>query len=837
MASRPRTETRLPVEEVLPELHERLARGGTVLLQAPPGAGKTTRVPLALLDAPWLQDRTILMLEPRRIAARSAAERMASMLGEPVGRTVGYRVRLERKVSDATRVEVLTEGLLTRRLQDDPQLEGVGLVIFDEFHERNLQSDLALALCRDVASALREDLRMLLMSATLDTARLAPSLDAPVVSSEGRQFPVEVRHLPLPADGPMEQGAMAAIRKALAEVQGDILVFLPGAAEIGRLRRMLEDFASGTDLLPVTLYGELGLEEQRQAILPDPSGRRKVVLATNIAETSLTIEGVRVVVDSGYRRAPRFDPRSGLTRLETVRISRASAEQRRGRAGRLGPGVCYRLWGEGVQQGLVAHDSPEIESADLVPLALELASWGVASASELQWLTPPSERSLEAAWELLQQLEAVEGRRITAHGRAMAALPLHPRLAHMVLKAVTWDAGPLACDMAALLSERDILRGSGDAELGHRLEALRSCRHGGSASGADIRACRAVDRSAAQIRRVAGITGVKSRADDSLAGRLLALAYPERIGLAREGHGRFLLAAGRGARMAAEDPLAGAPCLVAAVIDDRGKEGRILLGTALAVEDIPLLFPEAGRWHQSVEWDGRQQAVSAVRQRRLGALVLEARPADIKRGDERVVGAMLRGIRETGLDGLGWDAAARSLQARVLCLRAWIGAEWPDVSDEALLQSMEQWLPPYLNGISRFQQLSRLSVAQVLSDRLGWERMRQLDELAPERITVPSGSRLRLLYRPGEPPLLKVKLQEMFGLGETPRVAGGRVAVLVELLSPAGRPVQVTQDLTSFWREGYVQVRKELKGRYPRHPWPDDPWLAPATRRTKSRKD
>jgi ATP-dependent helicase HrpB len=844
---------RLPVEDILPELRAALTARNAAVLQAPPGAGKTTRVPPALLDEPWLAGRTILMLEPRRLAARAAAARMSRERGEAVGATVGYRIRFDTKVSSQTRIEVLTEGILTRRLQNDPALDGVGLVIFDEFHERHLHADLALALALDSQRALREDLRILVMSATLDGAAVARLLgDAPVIASAGRSFPVELHYAARDPEGPLPPAVARAVQEALARHDGDVLAFLPGAWEIRRTQELLEPaLRGGVDVLP--LYGDLPWEAQERAIAP--GARRKIILATPIAETSLTIEGVRVVVDAGYARAPQFDPKSGLTRLVTQRIARANAEQRAGRAGRLAPGDCYRLWGENTQRGLIPQPIPEIRAADLAPLALELAAWGVRDVSALAWLDPPPAAALAQARELLARLGALdEEGRITATGRAMVALPLHPRLAHMLSEARALGLAALACDAAALLAERDVLVGEArrSCDFGARLEALAAFRARGRAGaashGADPNACQRADQAAQQFRRLAGV-GLARKAKEesplprqggegniSRVGLPLALAYPDRVAQQREhGSNRYLLASGRGARLPEGELALRKPYLVAASLDAGETEGLIYLAAPVALDDLIRQLEPQLRTEQTVSWDERQQAVVAQQARRLGELALESKP--LARPDpSRVRAAMLASIRRLGLEALPWTEEARQFQARVLCLREWLPeADWPDLSDEALMTRLEDWLGPLLDGVTRRDHLARLDLASALRHLLDWKQQQLMDEGAPTHLQVPSGSRLRIEYAPGRPPVLAVKLQEMFGCADTPRIARGRVPVTLHLLSPARRPIQVTQDLRGFWERTYAEVRKELKGRYPKHPWPDDPWNAPPTARAKRR--
>jgi len=837
---------KLPIEDILPALRTQLATNSAVVLQAPPGAGKTTMVPLALLHEPWLKDKNIVMLEPRRLAARAAAGRMAQLRNERVGETVGYRIRFESRISKSTRIEVLTEGILTRRLQNDPALDGVGLVIFDEFHERHLHADLALALCVDSQRGLRDDLKILVMSATLDGDAVSRLLNgAPIVTSEGRSYPVDIRYLPRDPEGRLPVTAAAAVQRALEDETGDILAFLPGAGEIRRTQELLEGGVGGrVDVLP--LYGDLPWEQQQQAIT-SADNRRRVVLATPIAETSLTIEGVRIIVDSGFVRVPQFDPPSGLTRLVTQRISRASAEQRTGRAGRTAPGVCYRLWSETTQRGLIAQAIPEIRNADLAPLALELAAWGVKDVTSLAWLDPPPLPALAQARELLVELDAIDQTgRITDTGRSMAQLPLHPRLAHMLRSAEAQQLGTLACDIAALLSERDLFKGEArrSCDITERIEVLQAYRRGGrkaaQASGADPAACQRVEQAARQWRRLIG-----AREDEVLiatavdAGLLLAQAYPDRIAMQRSANEpRYLLANGRGARLPEWELHLRQPFLVAAYTDaaaGSAAEGKIFLAAALRLEDLESTFARHIRRDEEVHWDEDQEVVVARRVERLGALVLHE--SAIRSADpEKLLAAMLEGVRRLGIDVLPWSDEARSLQARMLCMRVWFPEEgWPDVSDTTLNEQLADWLGPYLGGMTRRAHLARLDLPGILKGLLEWRQVQQLDADAPTHIEVPSGSRLKLEYRPGESPVLSVKLQEMFGLADTPRIARGRIPVTLQLLSPARRPIQVTQDLKGFWERTYAEVKKELKGRYPKHPWPDDPWSAVPTARVTRR--
>lgn len=807
----------LPIDTALPPLRAALAERGRAVLQAPPGAGKTTRVPLALLDQPWLGGGRIIMLEPRRIAARAAAGHMASLLGEKVGDTVGYRIRMDRKVGPNTRIEVVTEGILTRMLQDDPALEGVGAVIFDEFHERSLNADLGLALALETA-VLRDDLRLLVMSATLDGGPVARLLgDAPIVSSEGRAYPVETHHRPPRPGETIEDAVARAVRDALAEETGSLLVFLPGAREIRRVQAKLSGLGDGVTVAP--LYGDLPAAAQDQAIRPAPAGTRKVVLATNIAETSLTIEGVRVVIDSGLARAPRFDPRTGMSRLETVTIARAAADQRRGRAGRTEPGMCWRLWAKAGEGAMAPFDLPEILVADLAPLALELALWG---GGDLAWLDPPPAAALAQARALLTDLGAIDADgRPTAHGKAMARLPLHPRLAHMVLRAKAEGVGGAAAELAAILEGR---RPSSETDLRASIEMLHRDR--GDPAVARLR------EAARDIARRFGLGPGGGSGD---AGALLALAYPDRVAKRRPGgRGSFLLANGRGAALRDSDPLAGADYLAVAETDDAGREARILAAAPLDEATLEAVLGDRIAWVETVAWDAAEQAVAARRQRRLGALVL-ADAALPNPDPAAVTAALLEGVRRLGLDALPWRSGAVALRQRVGFARALEGESWPDWSDAALMETLEQWLGPHLSGMRRRSDLDRLDLGQILSTALGWEQQRALDALAPATIPIPSGRRAAIDYADPAQPVLAVKLQEMFGQAETPRVGNGRVPVAIHLLSPAGRPLQVTRDLAGFWAGSYAEVRKDMRGRYPRHPWPDDPLAAPATARAKPR--
>ncbi len=819
----PRYRPPLPIDASIPALKDTLASRSSAVLQAPPGAGKTTRVPLTLMDEPWLAGRRILMLEPRRLAARAAARRMADSLGEQVGDTVGYRVRHETRIGPGTRIEVLTEGVLTRVVVQKPELEDVGLVIFDEFHERSLPADLGLALTLQSQAILRPDLRILVMSATLEGGPVADLLGgAAVITSEGRSFPVETIHVTRRPGTQVEVAAAGTVRRALDEETGDVLVFLPGAREIRRVAGMLD----GVGAEIVQLHGNLPPQLQDRALQPSSRGVRRVVLATSIAETSLTIEGVRVVVDAGLSRVPRYSPRTGMTRLATVRVSRASADQRRGRAGRTGPGVCYRLWSAHQERDLPPSAPPEILEADLAPLALDLAAARVSDPAALQWLDPPPPASYAEACSLLIQLGALTATgSITAHGREMTRLAMHPRLAHMVLKGREMAAGETACELAALLTERDVLSRHDtvpDADIRLRLDLLR---------GVTVRDD--VNQPALQSARVAvrSCRGGPGRTEQ--VGLLLAFAYPDRIARQRPGQtGKYLLRNGVGAAMH-PGSLAREEYIVAAELEGGISESRILLAAPLSLGEIEEHFGDAVETEESVEWDEAARAVTARRRERLGALVL--REAALARPDaETVREVLLDAIARDGLADLRWSETATRLRQRVGFLRR-LDPTWPDLTDDALAGSVGEWLGPHLGGVRRMADVERLDLHQILLQAIGWSRWNDLDRLAPTHIQVPSGSRVPVDYSSPEAPTLAVRLQEVFGLTETPRVGGGRVPLTLHLLSPASRPVQVTRDLAGFWRTTYFEVRKDLKGRYPRHHWPDDPLRAEATRRVKPR--
>jgi ATP-dependent helicase HrpB len=802
-----------PVDLVIAELKSALSNASCSVLVAEPGAGKTTRVPLALLGEPWLNGKRIVMLEPRRLAARAAAKRMADTLGEQVGETVGYTVRLERKVSTKTRIEVVTEGILTRRLQSDPELSDVGLLIFDEFHERSLDGDLGLALSLDVQRGLRDDLKIIVMSATLDSDRLSQHLEnAPVISTTGRMFPVDVVHLEKASRFTLAEDTVKAVRQALRDVKGSLLVFLPGEGEIRRVEEQLlrADLPDSVDVRP--LYGAMVLQAQDDAIRASPSGRRKIVLATTIAETSLTIEGIEAVIDTGLKRVPRFDPAAGMTSLETVRVSQASAEQRKGRAGRLGPGRCYRLWPEVETRALAAHDEPEIRSADLSGLVLELARWGVSSLDGLPWYEIPPRAAFAQAQDLLQRLGAIDaGKVMTSHGRAMAELPLHPRLAHMVVAGKTLGAGQSAAEIAALLSERDGAARDASIDVEHRLMMMRGA---------------AKERWKQTVKQIRDQASLKDNAAEVPHGVLVALAYPDRIG--RKRGSRFQLSNGGGAVLPEHDNLNKSDWLAIATLDGAAGDGKARLAAPLTIDDIEAHFSNLIVESEGVFWDAKANAVKAGLTRRLGAIVLQEKPAQ-SIDPTLTASAMLEGVNILGLSSLPWNDAARGLQARVNFLRRVMPETgFPALDDAALTATMDDWLLPYLEGMMRKADLSRLDLLHILQELVPGDLLRRIDKLAPQRMTVPGGGSYRIDYDVEGDPTLSVRLQEMFGLQSAPQVADGRARLKIIMLSPGMKPVAVTQSLETFWAQGYADVRKDMRGRYPKHAWPEDPTTATA---------
>jgi ATP-dependent helicase HrpB len=810
----------LPVEDVLPDLRAALAARGEAVLVAPPGAGKTTRVPVGLLDEPWAQGGKLVLLSPRRIAARAAAARMASERGERVGETIGYRVRLDSRVGPKTRIEVVTEGVFTRMVLDDPELRGVAAVLFDEFHERSLEGDLGLALARDAQSALRPDLKILVMSATLDAARISALLgDASVIVSEGRMFPVAHIYRPRDPRGRLEQETASAVRAALAAESGSALVFLPGVREIERtadvLRADLRD--PSVDVRP--LYGAMSPADQDAAIAPASPGRRKVVLATSIAETSLTIDGVRIVVDAGLARRPRYEPALGLSRLETVRASQAAITQRAGRAGRLEPGVCWRLWSEGETRALPAFDRPEIMDADLAGLALDLAAWGESDPASLTWLDPPPKPAWSEAIALLKRLRALDDEgRLTPHGAAIAKLPLPPRFAHMVMSAAEQGEALLAARIAVLLTEQGL--GGRDVDLRHRLHRFDSER-GQRADAARSLAARIADRAVSDA-------GLKARGpvDEDRAGPVLALGFPDRVAKSR-GAG-FVMVNGRAASVDEVSPLSREPFLVIADIAGAAGRAMVLMAAPIAIADIEAMFADEMETRAAVSVDANGVA-RGRRTRRLGRLMLSEAPLD-KLSAEEMRDALLDAVHDEGLALLNWDDAAKQARARVALMRSLEGEAWPDWSDEALLAGIDDWLASVLGT-----RLGDVDVARALLNTLDYEQRRRLDAEAPPRVETPAGSSLQIDYGAEGGPALDVRLQEVFGMDKHPSVAGGRVPLTLRLLSPAHRPVQTTKDLLGFWRGSYAAVRSEMRGRYPKHPWPEDPLSAPPTRRAKPR--
>ncbi len=818
--------TPLPIDAVLDELRSALTARVSAVLVAPPGAGKTTRVPLALMDEDWLGGRKILVLEPRRIAARAAAERMAHSLSEAVGERIGLRARMVSKSGPKTRIEVVTEGVFTRIILDDPELSGIGAVLFDEFHERSLDADLGLALALDCQRGLRETLRILAMSATLDGARVAQLLgNAPVIASEGRAFPVETRYLGRDASARIEDQMADAVMRALRTEAGSILAFLPGQGEIRRVDERLKERISDPAIVLAPLYGAMDMKAQELALRPAPPGLRKVVLATSIAETSITIGGVRVVIDSGLARVPRFEPDAGVTRLETVRVSRASADQRRGRAGRTGPGVCFRLWDEPQTQSLPAYAEPEIRSADLAPLLLDCAEWGTADPRALSWLDPPSAAAIDAAREELARLDALDAKsHITAMGKRLRSLPVPPRLARMVISAAENGQAEEAAGIAAVMVERGL--GGNDADLAHRLEDFRRDR---SRRASDMRKLAAGWARMAREGRPA-----QDRGEDMSIAQLLALAFPERIGKARGAPGRFLLANGRGANLDATHPLARSPFLVAAELSGSAASTRILLAVAADEADILAAAGQRICETDEVEFDPGAAALRVRRVRRLDAILLASEPRAVTASEE-TARLLADGIAKLGLSGLPWSKAQIQLRHRVSFLRAAEGDEWPDLSDEALGKTAADWLAPFIAGKTKLSEIGANNLGAALDALLPWNLKRRLEEAAPTHLTAPTGNRHAIDYETAGAPALHIRVQELFGLTQHPSIAGGRLPLTLHLLSPAHRPIQITRDLPSFWKGSWAAVRAEMKGRYPRHPWPDDPASAAPTSRAKPR--
>ena len=821
----PRTfDTPLPIDAVLDVLEQTLASHNAAVLVAPPGAGKTTRVPLALLDAPWAKGKKIIVLEPRRIAARASAERMAKSLGERAGETVGYRVRFGSKISRATRIEVVTEGIFSRQILDDPEMSGVAAVLFDEFHERSLDADLGLALARDAQTGLREDLRILVMSATLDGARVAKLLgDAPVVASEGRAFPVETRYLGRKADAPLERQMADAIATALGADPGSVLAFLPGAAEIRRTQNFLGERVHDASVEIVPLFGALDAAVQDRAIAPAPKGSRKVVLATSIAETSLTIEGVRIVVDSGLARVPRYEPDIGLTRLETVRASRAAVDQRRGRAGRTEPGVCYRLWDEPQTASLAAYTQPEILSADLSSLVLDLAQWGVSDPAGLAFLDPPPAPALKEANNLLHELGALDDDgRITEEGKSLRALALPPRLARMIVDSHRLGAGEEAAEIAAVLTERGL--GGDSADLDARLDQFRRDRSPRALSARSL-----AQRWAAQVAASNSSQGEQ----DVSSGVMLAFAFPDRVARNR-GNGSFVLANGRGAAVEQTSSLARAPYIAVAELTGTAAQGRILLAAPITQEEIELRFADQIENTEEISFDRGALALRGRRKRTLHAITLSEAPMALSPSAETAK-VFADGLISAGLDKLPWSKSLKQWRDRVMFLRKAEGESWPDLSDNALAVTRENWLLPALFDKISLKDFSAGDLSDALMTLLPWELRARLEREAPTHFEAPTGTMLAIDYEAEQGPTIAVRLQELFGLNTHPSIAKGAVPLVLELLSPAQRPVQVTRDLPGFWRGSYAAVRSDLRGRYPRHPWPEDPASALPTRRVKPR--
>jgi ATP-dependent helicase HrpB len=811
----------LPIDEALPQLTQVLRAREAAVLVAPPGAGKTTRVPLALMDEPWVKGSKIIVLEPRRLAARAAAERMAKTLGEKTGDTVGLRVRFGSKVSKKTRIEVVTEGIFSRMILDDPELKGIAAVLFDEFHERSLDADLGLAFARDAQQGLREDLKILVMSATLDGARVSKLLgEAPVVESQGRAYPVETRYLPRDARSHLEPQVADAVMRALRAEAGSVLVFLPGQAEIRRTEAILGQKITepATDI--VALYGALDAQVQDRAIEPSPPGRRKVVLATSIAETSLTIEGVRIVIDSGLARVPRFEPGVGLTRLETVRVSRAAADQRRGRAGRTEPGICYRLWSEPETASLEPYARPEILSADLSSFALDLAQWGVADPSKLAFLDPPPQAAYSEARKLLTELSALdENGRITGEGRSLRALPLPPRLARMVVDAARDGTGEMAAQIAVLVTERGL--GGNDVDLTHRLDQLRRDRS------------RRADEARGMARRWASEADDRKRDSETSVGALLALAYPDRIAKNRGGgQGGFLLANGRGAMLDPAFALAREPYIVAAELTGIAAQARILLAAAISQGEIERIFADQIEAREDVTVDPATLSLRGRKARKLGAIALSEQIAPVAPSPENAA-KLSEAIAAAGLERLPFSKHLDQWRDRVMFLRKSEGEEWPDLSNAALAASVQEWLAPLFADKTTLKELGADELSSAIMELLPWNMRRRLDAEAPTHFEAPTGTSVPIDYEAEAGPTISIRVQELFGLNKHPSIAGGRVPLVIALLSPAHRPVQLTRDLPGFWRGSYEAVRAEMRGRYPRHPWPDDPANAMPTRRAK----
>ena len=841
----------LPVEKILPQLCAFLRKGGSVILKAPPGAGKTTLVPLALLKEPWLKNGKIIVLEPRRLAARSAAYRMSELLNETVGKTVGYRTRTDSKISRDTKIEVVTEGIFSRQILANPELDNVAAVIFDEFHERSIHTDLGLALALDARTILRDDLKIIIMSATLDPEKISPLFENPqVLTCEGRMFEVKTESIPKHPRERLEDIAVRAVAKAISSGPGSILCFLPG---IGEIRRVEEKIRSGMILPDNTilcpLYGDLDKKEQDAAIRPAPLGKRKIVLATSIAESSITIGSITVVIDSGLSRKSVFDPRTGMSHLETVRVSKASADQRRGRAGRTAPGTCYRLWADNENSLMPDYDIPEILESDLANLALFLADWGVTDASKLKWLDLPPSAEFAQSVELLKNLGALDiNGKITRHGKKMIAAGTHPRLANMNLQGSARSIGSLACDIAAILEERDFIKFSGgrrDSDIRTRLRALREGRafspkapflkdsfSDGSAShpyheNIDNSAKSRVKTLSDDFRQRLGIAF--RECDTETAGILVGFAYPDRIAKRREGNNPiYLLSCGRSAKFAEPESISKEELLAIAELDDRDKDPKIILAAPVTRRDLDIYFGEMISTVEKVEWDDKSGAVIASGRRMLGKIILEEYP--LKNPDtSKISDAISKGIKTRGISCLCWNDESENLRRRIEFAATIDGKDgWPDTSDNALLENLDEWLRPFLNGIRKLEDMKRINLKEALEGMLGWKLKEKLEKLVPARLKVASGSMIKLNYTEGKGPILEVKVQELFGTKEHPRIFNGKIPVLIRILSPSMRPVQTTSDLVGFWNGSYQLVKKDLKGRYPKHYWPENPMESPA---------
>jgi ATP-dependent helicase HrpB len=819
------SEMKLPIWEIVEEVKSKLHQNNTLIVHAPPGAGKSTILPLVLKDEPFLEGKKILMLEPRRLATKSIAQRMSDLIGEKTGETVGYRIRFESQVSQQTRIEVLTEGILTRMLLQDNALEDVGLVIFDEFHERNLQADVAMALVRECQQVIRPDLRIMVMSATLDIAELSTLLDAPLVSSKGRQYPVAVRYTGDFDYYSMPEMVVQTIKETIKKEVGDILVFLPGQGEILHTAQMLRN--SKLDLLVYPLYGQLSPLAQQQAIRPNTGGKRKVVLATSIAETSLTIEGVGIVIDTGYGRTSKFNPRSGLSRLETIRISKDAADQRAGRAGRLGPGICIRMWSLATQERLDEFRTPEILESDLAFLVLDLLAWGVTDIQQLTWLSEPPKGNVEHAKVVLEQLEAVKDNKLTPHGKQMHQIPAHPRISHMLVMASATKKVALAADIAAVLEEKDPLDGEPGVDINLRLEALRRARK----ENLHIKGLQKIEKISRQYRQLLKVEADNTFVDPYETGLLLAYAYPERIASARPGNNaQFQLANGKLAMMNHKDELAHESWLAIAHLDARDGMGKIFMASPINPRDLAPLVKS----REVIQWDFKKGELLAQQQLSIGSIVLRTSP--LQHADEASIQeALLTAIRADGNQLLDWNDSVVQMQNRILSLRTWNETEnWPDVSTAGLLENPGEWLTPYLTGIRKKEHFRKLDLQKIILSFLDYNLQQKLDSLAPDAITVPTGSKVYIQYNQhGESPILPVRLQELFGMKETPKINSGKNTLLLHLLSPGYKPVQVTSDLMSFWTNTYFEVRKDLKRRYPKHFWPDNPLEAMPVRGIK----